>query len=341
MIPLKMTSNKTLNCRGDDAEPVYQICQQSLTRDYQVIQIKDENRRIKMILRATDHNSFTTVVSLPATRKRPAVAFDHGSFPKKRRSTSYHAHYRRSVAKAAARSVGQPTVRKRLLPQNEGHEPKRPRVAESQDSDSDNRSPSIDNDWFIQVGLSAKDIEVLDNGEWLTDEHISAAQRLLRRQFPTFGGLQEPVLGEILQFEPMTTDGAQIMLNGGGHWVTVCRANSEIKLLDSKNEGLNSKLSSQIINLCGDKVGRSLGLQVQLPVMHPQRGSSDCGLFAVAYATEVAFGGRPELTVFDQKAMRKHLKCCLESQKMTPFPRKNCAQRTSRNVGCKAQTLRN
>ncbi|XP_022087101.1 uncharacterized protein LOC110977364 [Acanthaster planci] len=334
----KMILKKTSNFQNDDAELIHR---QSLTRDYQVIQIKDENRRIKMILRATD-NSFTTLGSLETALARPVTAFGRSSFPRKSKSTSQHACYRHSVAKAVAKSVLQPAVRKRLLSQDEGHcKPKRPCVAESRDCDNDKKSPSIDGDEFVRVGLTAKDIEILDDGEWLTDEHISAAQRLLRRQFPAFGGLQEPVLGEILQFEPMTTDGAQIMLNGGGHWVTICRRNNEVKLLDSKNEGLNSRLSSQILNLCGDKAGRSSGLQVQLPVMHPQRGSSDCGLFAVAYATEVAFGGRPELTVFDQKAMRKHLKYCLESQKMKPFPRKNCAQRTSRNVGSKAQALRN
>ena len=52
-----------------------------------------------------------------------------------------------------------------------------------------------------ELGLNAKDIEILDSSEWLTDDHISTAQKLLRRQLPTLAGLQEPVLSEILQFQ--------------------------------------------------------------------------------------------------------------------------------------------
>ncbi|XP_038046878.1 uncharacterized protein LOC119721064 [Patiria miniata] len=347
MMIFEMILKKTSNPQNDDAKPVYRKRWQSSTRDYRVIQIKDENRRIKMILRATNNSTTPVMGSPPAGLKRPASTIRQGSVAKKRRTVgvSQHARYRHSIAKAVARSVKKPTVnaRKRLLPLDEEPcEPKRPCVTAKEDCDGETQGPSLDDDWFIQVGLSAKDVEILYSGEWLTDDHVTAAQKLLRRQFPALAGLQEPVLGEILQFEPMTKDGAQVMLNGGGHWVTVCRKDGEVKLLDSKNGGLTPKLSRQIVNLCGEKKEErsAAGLRVQLPVVHPQRGSSDCGLFALAYATEVAYGGSPELAVFDQRAMRQHLRRCLESQKMTPFPRMSCAQRTPRNVGNKSQTIR-
>lgn len=51
-----------------------------------------------------------------------------------------------------------------------------------------------------------------------------------------------------------------------------------------------------------------------------QPNSCDCGLFALAYATELAFGYEPALCSFKQLQMRKHLTHCLEVGKMMRFP---------------------
>ncbi len=42
-----------------------------------------------------------------------------------------------------------------------------------------------------------------------------------------------------------------------------------------------------------------------------------CGLFAIAYITDIAFGRDPEQHAFK---MREHLYKCIEQQKMDPFP---------------------
>ena len=51
-----------------------------------------------------------------------------------------------------------------------------------------------------------------------------------------------------------------------------------------------------------------------------QSGSYDCGLFAIAFATALALGEKPELFFFDQWNMRAHLRQCLESGEMKMFP---------------------
>ena len=38
-----------------------------------------------------------------------------------------------------------------------------------------------------------------------------------------------------------------------------------------------------------------------------QSGSEDCGLFAIAFATSIAFGQDPLKTTYTQSFMRKHL----------------------------------
>ena len=51
-----------------------------------------------------------------------------------------------------------------------------------------------------------------------------------------------------------------------------------------------------------------------------QSGGSDCGLFAIAFATALVDGKKPGKFLFQQGEMQAHLCKCLELGKMTPFP---------------------
>ena len=53
---------------------------------------------------------------------------------------------------------------------------------------------------------------------------------------------------------------------------------------------------------------------------------SDCGLFALAFATDLCHGVDPQTQAYDQENMRAHYVSCLESHEMIPFPK------TSRRV---------
>ena len=48
---------------------------------------------------------------------------------------------------------------------------------------------------------------------------------------------------------------------------------------------------------------------------------SDCGLFAIAIATDLCFGIQPGLTAYSQSKMRQHLVACFVKGKMEPFPK--------------------
>ena len=43
-----------------------------------------------------------------------------------------------------------------------------------------------------------------------------------------------------------------------------------------------------------------------------QRGTSDCGLYALAYATTLCEGGQPQCKHYIQKDMQPHLIKCLQ-----------------------------
>ena len=51
-----------------------------------------------------------------------------------------------------------------------------------------------------------------------------------------------------------------------------------------------------------------------------QAGGSDCGLFAIAFATAIVNGVPPDKFIFDQANMRQHLYQCLQSGKLQMFP---------------------
>ena len=51
-----------------------------------------------------------------------------------------------------------------------------------------------------------------------------------------------------------------------------------------------------------------------------QKGNKDCGLFAIAMATAIAFGNDPSRQSFCQDLMRAHLVDCLKNEQFSMFP---------------------
>ena len=52
-----------------------------------------------------------------------------------------------------------------------------------------------------------------------------------------------------------------------------------------------------------------------------QTNAHDCGVYAIAYATELAYGADPITCNWDVMHMREHLLQCLDSGLLTRFPR--------------------
>ena len=64
-------------------------------------------------------------------------------------------------------------------------------------------------------------------------------------------------------------------------------------------------------------------IPVNLPTVQQQTNSIDCGVFAIAYATEFCFNqytGGNGLT-FNTSVMRDHLLQCLSNKQLQPFPK--------------------
>ena len=112
------------------------------------------------------------------------------------------------------------------------------------------------------------------------------------------------------------------MLHENNHWVTVSSptesATSVVYLYDSlQKESLNKNLVKQIARL---RKSEDAELRIISKAVQQQGNGYDCGIFAIAFATDIAYNHKPEQRTYNQSVMRKHLLAQLENKTMTPFP---------------------
>ena len=78
--------------------------------------------------------------------------------------------------------------------------------------------------------------EISDN-RMLNDNIINAVQKMLKKQFSQANGLQDPVLGQTLNFNiTRNLSFVQVLYDGRIHWIAVSTFNcnrGEINLMDS------------------------------------------------------------------------------------------------------------
>ena len=162
------------------------------------------------------------------------------------------------------------------------------------------------------------DKDILLGEGWLNDQHIYIAQRLIKKQFPNVGGLQPTVLQT--HMKPLPTGSLQILHTDGNHWIALSTFNCDaavITVYDSKYTSVSE--STQTILAKMVYTDRPF-FSIKMASVSKQSGSSDCGLFAIAYITHIAHELDPSLCVFNQGQMRKHLIQCFEKEELKPFP---------------------
>ncbi len=146
---------------------------------------------------------------------------------------------------------------------------------------------------YSEFKLLPKEIDCLRDGKMLQDRHIDAACTLLRKQFPDVRGLQTPLLGQNLSFNPTEPPFVQIFHVGHIHWNTIVATDDHsVKVYDSLyHQNLGPCTTMQAASIL-----QSPHQQVKFSVENTQMqdGGADCGLFAIAYATEFCYGNCPE-----------------------------------------------
>ena len=164
----------------------------------------------------------------------------------------------------------------------------------------------------------------------LNDKHMNAAQTILENQFPDVEGLESTLLVQSTRGFSLRSQRElvhiQIYHLNSFHWVTsVCLPNEDtVYVFDSQVSGppyLSSNLEQQLCQIYRTK---QKSLSVEIPVVQQQLPhENNCGLFAIAFATEMCFTRDILLCTgsFDESKLRQHLLECLESNHFTPFPK--------------------
>ena len=103
----------------------------------------------------------------------------------------------------------------------------------------------------------------------------------------------------------------------GNHWIVAstlgCSNGEVVKVFDSLYTSVDKDTQDVIVNL----FQTAEKLRLEMAKMCKHKGRNDCGLFAIAVATALAFGSSP--VEFQQSGMREHLLKCFEDGVMIPF----------------------
>ena len=143
-------------------------------------------------------------------------------------------------------------------------------------------------------------------GEKLDDGHISAACKMLCKQFPNIQGLNTLVLGQNLSFPPVNSmlllagqgyEYIQVLHTGADHWITISiETTDEVKVYDSMFHSTTYATKKQIASILHTK---SYQVKLQIAMTQFQENSLDCGVYAIAFATDLCHGNDPSQFKYD------------------------------------------
>ena len=191
-------------------------------------------------------------------------------------------------------------------------------VLEVDDDDDGGKRRKVDDDreWIriqnMVLRLSDKAVLLNVNGE-LNNKLINAAQELLLQKFPSVKGLRSTLVQDHIGF--WVDNYLQVVHSCSNHWITVktigCQY-GEVKVYDSLYGKVDTATKSKLEKTFASKI------HYIVPKVQEQQRVKDCGLFAVAFATDIAHGR----TVFkyDLSKMRDHLCECFEQLCIDVFP---------------------
>lgn len=174
--------------------------------------------------------------------------------------------------------------------------------------------------WLPHVCLDATDCSVLQNGKWLSDKHMQAAQNLLKKQFPEVGGLRTPLLSQGSHWKSMEGEGVQILNELNCHWVcmpTISCPPNVVKVWDSMAKHVSAHVKKQIAEILRSP---ATSLTIHSMEAQQQSGGNNCGLYLIAIAGSLCHRIPPSTVLWDEAAMQPHLEECLERGTLTPFP---------------------
>lgn len=162
------------------------------------------------------------------------------------------------------------------------------------------------------------DTEHIIMGEKLNDEDINHAQKILKAQFPKLNGLRL-TLYQDKPSEQATDNWMQVIhCLQRDHWIlatTIGCDDGMVLVYDSVFRNVDEPTKRVLYNVFPTTTRIKVSGKAQ-----KQTGGNDCGVFALAFATSLAFGMDPASQIYVQDRMRLHLANCYKAKKFSQFP---------------------
>ena len=178
---------------------------------------------------------------------------------------------------------------------------------------------------FQRSVLTVKDKQIIEEGHRLTDKHINFAQRLISSQFPHIGGLQSTLLQDRYYCFPHQSIQA-VFCKKREHWIVASNMlttdSHTVNVYDSMFDELDQEASTLIQQIFySNSYCNNSGIKINMRSLQKQDGYADCGVFAVAVLTSLAYKEEPSSILYDQTKLREHLVQCFTAKLITLFPR--------------------
>ena len=173
-------------------------------------------------------------------------------------------------------------------------------------------------EWIRSLGLTIKEKSYINNNEQICDAIINASMQLLRKEKPYVLFQSTSLPHSLLEYSPNET--IHIHHNGHGHFCTSTSIGNKVRIYDSLNMEPTDDVKLQVATLYSPDPAITPTIE-RAVIVSQQKGGVDCGIFCIAYATDLLYGEDPAKIHYDQEKMRPHLIKCLEDNSLTPFPR--------------------
>ena len=168
--------------------------------------------------------------------------------------------------------------------------------------------------------MTNEDLEAIIMGCKLSDIHIS--QVAYETVSPSLNGLASTLLiTKDIQISKSVDNKIQIFHSRKDHWITassVACDPGKIKVYDSSFTSLDATTEILIHKEFQSPVVKSVINTILY--FQRQKGDKDCGLFAIACATSIAFGIDPAKQKFGQDSLRSHFIKCIKEENFPLFP---------------------
>ena len=163
---------------------------------------------------------------------------------------------------------------------------------------------------------------LLNESAWLKDNLMDSAQKLICKSLGDLASWWSVFNWQRrgTPFHKVGKEHIQLIHDGINHWLSSFNSNGRVQVCHSLYETPGSVIKRCLKALYNSLLDKDGKLSVTMIPVQKQKGSSSCGLFAIAFTTNISGGISPVESEFNVTSMRKHLLECVEKQQLSAFP---------------------